>query len=370
LRIAFDIAALDPGGAERQTLEVASGLSDAGHDVLLIVNKRADHFAEYFDRVRIVELARSSRWDLRVVPDIRRALKAFDADVCICVMFNASLWGRLAAASLHCRAFVAEHSTAVRTSLMAHSTNILLRPATENVIACAEAQVDALVKGGHQRQKIRVVRNGVNVTRFARDDRGAAELRERLDVPPDAGVVMLVAAHRLEKRHDRFLSLIERLHDGGTRACGVMVGGGPLLERTTALAKSSPVSGWLRVTGPVADMPAAYSAADVVVLVSDDVETFPLSFLEAQACEVPVVGMDTGGVRETLVEGRTGFVVEQGDLGAMASITAALLSDHDRRTEIGTAGRAFVQTQLSTESMVEGYAGLLAGSGAGGPTGP
>ena len=115
--------------------------------------------------------------------------------------------------------------------------------------------------------------------------------------------VMLAAAHRPEKRHDRFVSLIERLHGYGTRAWGVMVGGGPLLERTAALAKTSPASDWLRVTGPIVDMPAAYSAADLVVLVSD-AETFPLSFLEAQACEVPVVGMDAGGVRETLVEGR------------------------------------------------------------------
>ena len=366
MRIAFDIAALHPGGAERQTLEVASGLSDAGHDVLIIVNKRAEYFAEYFDRVPIIELHRTSRWDLRVVPDIRRALRAFEADVCVCVMFNASLWGRLAAASLGCRAVVAEHSTNARTSLASRLTNVLLRAGTETVIACAEAQVEPLVRGGHQKRKIRVVRNGVSVRRFARDDREAAKMRRELDVPPEAAVVMLVAAHRVEKRHDRFVSLIERLHDGGTRAWGLMVGGGPLLEKTVALAKASPVSEWLRVTGPIENMPAAYSAADVVLLVSDDVETFPLSFLEAQACEVPVVGMDTGGVRETLIEGQTGFVVEQGDLEAMASVTVALLSDQGWRTSIGRAGRAFVEEHLSTDAMIDGYASVLTQSGKGG----
>jgi len=360
LRIAFDIAALDRGGAERQTLEVASGLSDLGHDVLLIVNKRAEHFAEYFDRVRITELRRSHRWDVRVVPDIRRALRAFEADVCACVMFNASLWGRLAAASLGCPVVVAEHSTKAKTPLAERLTNILLGYATETVIACAKAQVEALVRGGHQRRKIRVVRNGVNVRRFARDDQRGIMMRAELGVPPDAALVMLAAAHRPEKRHDRFVSLIEQLHGKGVRVWGLMVGGGPLLGRTAALAKASPVSDWLRVTGPIADMPAAYSAADIVVLVSDDVETFPLSFLEAQACEVPVVGMDTGGVRETLIEGQTGFVVEQGDLQGMASVTAALLADQDWRANIGRAGRMFVREQLSTEAMVNGYVSVLA----------
>ena len=360
MRIAFDIAALDRGGAERQTLEVAAGLSQAGHDVLLVVNKRADNFAEYFDRVRIVELRRPSRWDVRVVTDIRYTLGAFAADVCVCVLFNASLWGRLAAASTGCLVVVAEHSTKAVTPLAERSTNILLGNATSAVIACADAQVEALVRGGHQRRKIHVVRNGVNVSRFARDGRGAAKIRARLGIPPDGVLIMIAAAHRQEKRQDRFVSLIEHLHGSGVPAWGIMVGGGPLLEQATSLAEASPVSDWLRVTGPVEDMPAAYSAADVVVLVSDDIETFPLSLLEAQACEVPVVSMDAGGVRETLIEGHTGFVVKQGDIRGMAAVTAALLADPERRARMGRAGREFVREHLSIEAMVKGYASVLA----------
>lgn len=359
MRIAFDIAMLDRGGAERQTLEVAAGLSSLGHEVLLIVNKSADQFSEYFDCVRIVELHRPNRWDVRVVPDVRRVLDAFDADVCVCVLFNASLYGRLAAASLRCPVVVAEHSTKAVTPLPEWLTNILLRRPTSSVIACAEAQVEALVRGGHERGKIRVIHNGVSVARFSPDDAGATALRTRLGIPPGAPVVMLVAAHRPEKRHDRFVSLIERLHREGVCAWGVMVGGGPLLEATAALARSSPVSDRLRVTGPIADMPAAYSAADIVVLVSADVETFPLTFLEAQACEVPVVGMETGGVRETLVHGETGFVVGQGDLRTMAAVTAGLLVDESGRRRMGLAGRAFVEARLSIEAMVDGYAAVL-----------
>jgi len=341
------------------TLEVASGLSHLGHDVLLIVNKRAEYFAEYVDRVPIVELGRMNRWDARVLPDIRRTLRAFDPDVCVCVMFNASLWGRLAAASLGCRVVVAEHSMTSMTRFPERLSNLLLRSATETVIACADAQVDTLVRAGHQTRKIRVVRNGVDTTRFSRDSDGARRVRADLDLPPDAAVLMMVAAHRLEKRHDRLVSLIEQLHATGMRVYGVMVGGGPLLTQNRALAEASPVSDWLRVTGPVLDMPAAYSAADLVVLLSDDIETFPLSFLEAQACEVPVVGMDTGGVRETLIDGQTGFVVAQGDLQGMTSLVTALLTDPGRRAELGRAGRRFVEEQLSTVATVQGYVRIL-----------
>lgn len=353
------MAAVWRGGAERQTLEVACGLSDLGHEVLFIVNKRAEYFAEYIDRVQMIELGRANRWDARVVSDIRRALRAFAADVCVCVMYNASLWGRLAATSVSCPVVVAEHSTTGATRASERVTNILLSGVTKQVIACASAQVPALVRGGHQERKIRVVHNGVDVSRFSADTRGAGRLRSQHEVPSDAPVVMLVAAHRREKRHDRFVELIERLHAGGVGAWGLMVGGGPLLEHTVALAAASPVADWLRVLGPATDMPAAYSTADVVVLLSDDIETFPLSFLEAQACGVPVVGMDTGGVRETLVDGRTGFVVKQGDVDAMTSVVAGLLADAPRRRAMGRAGRQFVETQLSTKATAQGYLRVL-----------
>jgi glycosyltransferase involved in cell wall biosynthesis len=359
LRIAFDIAAVWRGGAERQTLDVAARLSSLGHDVLLIVNKRAEPFPEYVDRVQMVELGRTGRWDPRVLLDVRKTLRAFRADVCVCVMFNASLWGRLAAASLGCRVVVAEHSMTSATRFVERLTNVLLGGVTHAVIACAQAQIGELVRRGHPRGKIRVVPNGVDVERFYPDAEGAKRIRGDIGLPPDACVVMLVAAHRAEKRHDRFILLIEELQSSGVDAWGVMVGDGPLLDRTTALAAASPVAGKLRVTGPIADMPAAYSAADVVVLLSDDIETFPLSFLEAQACKIPVVGMDTGGVRETFVDGRTGLLVPQGDLTRMAALVGDLLADAMRRAELGWAGRAFVSARLSGEATMKGYLGIL-----------
>jgi len=363
LRIAFDIADVWGGGAERVTLDVAAALSDLGHDVLFIVNKHVRHYAEYADRVDILELGRVSRWDVRVLPDIRRALQAFKTDVCVCVMFNASLWGRLAAASLGCPVVVAEHSTTGTVRTVERLTNIVLDNVTETVIACAANQVDSLILAGHRRRKIHVVRNGVDTRHFSRDAEGAKKMRAELSLPPDIPIVMLVAAHRPEKRHDRFLRLVEHLHSTGTRVGGVMVGGGPLLEDTKALAEASSVSDWVRVIGPVADMRAAYSTADVVVLLSDDIETFPLCFLEAQACEVPVVGMDTGGVRETFLEGESGFLIEQADLNAMGSTIAALLSDPSRRRQMGRTGRAYVEEHLSTEATLRGYLHALERSG-------
>jgi len=285
--------------------------------------------------------------------------------VCICVSFNATLWGRLAAASTGCRVVVAEHATMAQTPLAIRLTNRLLSPFTKSVIACAEAQVDPLCRGGHKRRKIAVVRNGVDIVRFCRDDLGAANVRAELGVPAGAPMVALVAAHRPEKRHDRFISLIEKLHDAGIEAWGVMVGGGPLEQRDASMARTSRAAQRLIVTGVRDDLPAVYSASDVVVLLSDDIETFPLCFLEAQACGVPVVGLDTGGVRETMIERQTGFLVGRDDLDGMCSAVAELLMDPARRERMGRAGRAFVADGLSRDAMIDGYERVLASATAG-----
>lgn len=359
MRIAFDIASLAAcSGAQRQVLEVASGLCERRHDVLLVVNKTAEEYGEYLDRVPVKELHRLSRFDVRVVSDIRRTLREFRPDVCVCVSFNATLWGRLAAASLGCRVVVAEHSTMAHTPPAIRLTNRSLGAVTESVIACAEAQVGPLARGGHQLGKIRVVRNGVDVERFARDEQGAAKVRAELGLPLGVPVVGLVAAHRPEKRHDRFISLIERLNAAGIGAWGLMVGGGPLEERNASMARASRAAERLVVAGARNDMPAVYSATDAVVLVSDS-ETFPLCFLEAQACGVPVVGLDSGGVRETMLLGQTGYVVERDDLDGMCSAVAELLVDRERRTTMGQAGREFVARELSRDAMVDGYARVL-----------
>ena len=101
------------------------------------------------------------------------------------------------------------------------------------------------------------------------------------------------------------------------RLQGKVRGGGPLIERSRELAASSAAGNRIIVTGPRSDLSAVYSACDACVLCSDS-ETLPLSPMEAQACEVPVVCMRVGGVEETMVPGETGALVAQGDVDGMA----------------------------------------------------
>lgn len=70
-------------------------------------------------------------------------------------------------------------------------------------------------------------------------------------------------------------------------------------------------------------------------------ETFGLVNLEAQACGVPVVATRTGGVPESLIDGRTGVLMDSRDPAEWARVLAGFVEDPERRTGFGGAGRAF-----------------------------
>ncbi|HYP52289.1 MAG TPA: glycosyltransferase, partial [Pyrinomonadaceae bacterium] len=96
------------------------------------------------------------------------------------------------------------------------------------------------------------------------------------------------------------------------------------------------------------------STADVLLLPSEQ-ESFGLAALEALACEVPVIASRVGGLPEVVSDGVTGCLAEVGDVEKMAADAAALLSDEERRREMGRRGRAEAVARYSTELVIPQY---------------
>ena len=360
MRILIDIAHIARGGAERQTLQLAGGLVRRGHEVLLVVNKTVDAYEEEITpgRVALKALGRVRTYDVRTLTDLMSICRRGKPDVVLAVMFNATFWARLAALPLGVPCVTAEHSSGRRIRRQSLAANTLLGRWTRATVACGRGQIPSLVRAGNPERNIVVIHNGVDPAEYYPDRAAGAEFRASLGIPEEAVVVGLVAAHRREKRHDRFVRLIEGLRAEGRDVWGCMVGGGPLLQGDEAMAARSPAADRLVVTGPRSDMRGVYSGLDLVVLVSDNVETFPLSFLEAQACGRPVAGMEIGAVAETFTTG-SGVLIRQGDEEQLLREVAALVGDRDKLRTMGEYGRTWVEENLTVEHMVTRYEQLL-----------
>jgi glycosyltransferase involved in cell wall biosynthesis len=114
------------------------------------------------------------------------------------------------------------------------------------------------------------------------------------------------------------------------------------------------------------DLPRAYALADVVIYPTCGEEPFGLVPLEAMACAKPVIVSRSGGLVESVVDGKTGYLVEKDDSDQLAERLIRLLGSDGLRLTMGQAGRRHVEKRFSRERMtrevVEEYdRGLRAG---------
>jgi glycosyltransferase involved in cell wall biosynthesis len=153
-----------------------------------------------------------------------------------------------------------------------------------------------------------------------------------------------------EKGHDILLRAVAELPD----VAAVLVGDGPDRERLVALASELGIAERVTFAGWQAEPMAWLPGLDVFVLPSR-LEALGLAAIEAMLARRPVVGSDTGGLPEVVVEGETGLLVAPEDPGALATTIAGLLSDPARRAAMGERGREVALSRFGVDRMVREY---------------
>ncbi len=106
------------------------------------------------------------------------------------------------------------------------------------------------------------------------------------------------------------------------------------------------------IAGAVLDMPAAYLASDIVVSASTDPEAFGRVAAEAGAMGRPVIATDHGGTRETVIANESALLVPPGDADALARAIQNLLAiGQSGRAAMGGRGRSHVRQHFSVDRM-------------------
>jgi phosphatidylinositol alpha-1,6-mannosyltransferase len=123
----------------------------------------------------------------------------------------------------------------------------------------------------------------------------------------------------------------------------VIVGNGPLRNQLTLVLEKLNLSRNFFFLGDVDDktLPSLYNCADVFVLPSIQ-EGQGIALLEAQASAKPVVAFKVSGVKEAVADGKSGMLVERGNIALLENAILELLSNPPLRERMGFAGRDFV----------------------------
>jgi len=198
--------------------------------------------------------------------------------------------------------------------------------------------------------------NGVDASRFAATPemtRRAAELRNRLQIPEHAPVVLFVGRMTSDKGIPELTEAFSQINDRFPDLRLVLVGcfedGDPLpVDTRRYLEAHSRVI----FAGAAQDTAPYYAMADVIVLPSRR-EGLPLVVLEAQAAGKPVIGTSATGIIDIVANNETGLLVPVGDAPALAAAMARLLTDKRLAVNLGLAGQEQVRSKFQQDQVWE-----------------
>lgn len=240
----------------------------------------------------------------------------------------------------------------LRNWLLYYPAERLAAPWTDGLIVINEEDYQAALKMGFRpgENLFYVPGVGVEVEKLAASA-SSEGVRDGLGLKAGDIVISCIAEFIPRKNHVFLLEAWSKLAGRISSAHLLLVGDGVLRR---ALERRVKEKGLNRVhfLGFRRDIPELLGITDIFVLVSRH-EGLPRSVMEAMAAGKPVVASKVRGNRDLVEHGRTGFLVEPGDVEGLAGYLETLARDESLRLSLGAAGREKVKDYSSDKVLVE-----------------
>jgi glycosyltransferase involved in cell wall biosynthesis len=199
--------------------------------------------------------------------------------------------------------------------------------------AVSVSTANDLVARGIPRSSIRVIYNGVDSLRLTPDP------LERSPTP----VFVYLGRLKKYKRVDNVIRAFAALNV--PEASLVIAGTGDYRASLERLVNSLGLTDRVRFLGFVAEEKKVHLLRRAwASMLASPKEGWGISNLEAAACGTPVIAADAPGIRESVVDGETGFLVPPNDIDAMAAAMRGIVVSRDLVDVLGAAGRRFAET--------------------------
>lgn len=308
------LPAMQSGGVERSTIEIAQALTRTGHRALVVsaggrlLAQLAAAGATHVD----LDIGRKSPWTLRHVGALRRLFVDEAVDI-VHARSRLPAWlGWLALRGLPAASRPRYVTTVHGLNSPSRYSAIMARG--ERVV-CVSRTVEAHVLRHYPETdpgRLHVIPRGIDPAAFppAPWPDAAARALAAAQHPALAGegpLLLMPGRGTRLKGHADAIGLLAALRGGGVDARLWMPGArdparAAYVAELEALASGLGVHGALAITAPIDDMPGAYAASDLVLQLSRKPESFGRTVVEALASSRPVLGWDHGGVGELLRE--------------------------------------------------------------------
>jgi glycosyltransferase involved in cell wall biosynthesis len=372
MKVVLLIRSLGIGGAERQVVELARGLSALGVIVRVISFYPGGALRAKIEEagIPIADLGKRGRWD--VFPFLLRLAKTLRRERPD-VLYSLLPVANIVAAALKrvvpsmrvvwgVRASNVDLSRYDSVSRASSALEAALSRFADCIVANSEAGRRHYVQKGFPCDRMRVIGNGIDCEYYRFDQEGRARLRAQWSIADDELLIGMSARLDPMKGHETFLhaaAICMRFRHGIRFAC-VGDGPAPYRKRLYDVSRKLEPNGSVIWAGSRDDMPAVYSAFDILCSASSG-EGFSNAIAEAMACERVCVVTDVGD--SALIVGETGIVVPPSNPSALAQgIERALAWSSRERHAAGVEARRHIKQIASVTRLIQATFDALRGA--------
>lgn len=336
LTVLQTLPALETGGVERGTVDVAAELARRGHRSLVISGggALAAELAGNGSRHFTWPIGRKSPVTLLLARRLRRFLREEKVDVLharsrLPAWISYLAWKNMPAEDrpLFITTVHGPYRVGLYSAVMARG---------QRVIAVSRYIYDYILENypGTDPGKITIIHRGTDPQRFPRGHRPDADWlnRWRAEQPQLQGKTLITLPGRITrwKGHGDFIGIVGELKRSGANVHGLVAGGADprrrrFLKELKQLTVRRGLEHDITFLGTRTDLREVMSVSGVVLSLANVPEAFGRTALEALSLGRPVVAYDHGGAREVLEELQPGGLVEPGNISATAKKVLALL---------------------------------------------
>lgn len=237
--------------------------------------------------------------------------------------------------------------------------SLLMRRASRVVVVAEALRRETIDLFRVPEERVVTIPNAVDDRRM-KPTKGRLATRRALGISPEARVILSLGALAREKDPLGHLEITGALLREDPATFHLFVGQGPLRGKLEREVGGLNLDRQVRVLGSRNDVPDILGSSDVLLVASsiDGMEGMPASVIEAGMAGVPVVSYALAGIPEIVVDGETGRLLPQGDVGALRRALSALLEDTSARDLMGKAARERCMSLFDINAVAPRYLAL------------
>ncbi len=316
MNIAFSMARMRGGGAERVVSELANYFDEKGHNVSIMTTQSADCVYPLKENIRLIDLSHASKGIASRVKAIRKCLKENCFDVVISFLTNANIETILAAYALKVPVIISERNNPFvdPKGKIYRILRTMTYPMAEGyVFQTPDAQ--AFFSKSIQKKSL-VIMNPIN-----------PELPEAYVGEREKRIVN-VGRLVTQKNQKMFIDAFCEFYTAHPDYIAEIYGDGPMEQELSAYIQSKGMQDKIFLRGFTTDVISKIEKASMFVM-SSDYEGMSNALIEAVGMGVPCISTDhpIGGARMTIEDGVSGFLVPVGDGHAMAERMSQIADD-------------------------------------------